>query len=128
MDEQELMAKIRQIRSSRRSGPYPHAVREAVVAFATPLVAQGLSVRVIGRRLGLQATTVRHWLITASRTPQRAPQLVPVVAKQSAPTPGSTTASAQRPTSDTMTIRFPSGAVIEGVDLATVATLLRNTR
>jgi len=128
MTEQELKAAIRENRRTHRTGSYPHALRDAIVAHSVALIAQGVSIRSAAARVGLQPTTVRHWLISASKLPAAAPRLVPVVRVASPTTmPNTVITAAVTPTRPVVTIRFPSGATIDGVDLLTLAQLLRTT-
>ncbi len=115
MTKYELKRKIKATRK-RRGSRYPAALRRSIEEYAELRQAAGLTFREVADELGINWYTMMGWRkrkqshkklrpvrIVADRRERRAKQ-----------------------SGKTVTVRFPSGATVEGLDIAQVAELMRS--
>lgn len=91
---------------------YPPALRRAVVAYAEVARARGDSIASIAESIGLPSITLQRWSRAAASSPFRAVVVEPAALPAAAP-------------SSSIIIHGPGGLRIEGLDLDSVAELLR---
>ena len=99
---------------------YPDHVRQAVVRYASPLVAAGRSVASLAAEVGLAPPTLGRWL--AADRPDEPSGFVPVLVDDRPPAwpTGFPTA--------TLTLVTPGGFRVEGLQLDALLVLLRGLR
>jgi hypothetical protein len=100
---EELRRRLRAHGRAGRGNPYPAELRRAVVAFVDESKRDGISAGACAKSLGIAAQTVARWREEIA--------FVRVEVDTSAPA--------------ALVVRGPCGVSVEGLDLGTIAALLR---
>ena len=135
MERSDRVARLREWArkavSERRIGkPYPEDFRNAVMAFARKRISQGANLSTAASELSMSYWTVWGWFRppqrkrTRKRPTQEAPQIVPVRIAETRGRATTTSICALRPIA-TMTVHGPRGLRVDGVDVETLAELMR---
>lgn len=121
-----LRAEIERIKARAGKAHFPLGLRRSVVAWYQARRAEGVSTPSLCREIALSSTTVRRWIATTSVAgPQAAahevaPRFLALTLPAAAPAPHAA-ASLASP----LRVVGPHGLRIEGLDVATLAELLR---
>jgi DNA-binding transcriptional regulator YiaG len=113
-------------------GGVPKEIRDEVVALRKTLQRSGTTSRVLARALGVHETTLSRWEREASEAaprPARARSAgfrpVQLAAAKTKPPPRPSAATPALPARGLRVAHAPSGLVIDGLDVETLAALLR---
>jgi hypothetical protein len=115
MTKYELKRKIKATRK-RRGSRYPAALQRSIEEYAELRQAAGLTFREVADELGINWHTMMGW--RKRRPSQKKLRPVRVVADRRE--------RRARPSAKSVTVRFPSGVTVDGLDVAQVAELMRS--
>ena len=108
----QLRRRIVALGRRSRGARIPEALRTEVIRYATERRRQGDDVRSIAGALGVSAESIRRW--TRAAGPGRARALVPIVVRDDGPA-----------STGLLAVTSPGGYRVEGLTVATAASLLR---
>lgn len=108
----QLQRRILALGRRSRGARIPEALRTEVIRYATERRRQGDDVRSIAGALGVSAESIRRW--TGAAGPGRARALVPIVVRDDGPA-----------STGLLSVTSPGGYRVEGLTVATAASLLR---
>lgn len=120
-------AEIERIKATGGKAHFPLALRRSVVAWYQARHAEGQSPPSLCRELGLSSTTLRRWIATVAVDAPReaAREAAPSFIARTLPAPAPPPPRPAGALASPLHVVGPHGLRIEGLDVATLAELLR---
>jgi hypothetical protein len=109
--KQRIRAAVQQLGERGQGKRFPERLRQRAAAYARDRVADGVTVAAIAEEIGVSGTSLGRWLLKYDAEPAPAFEEVELVDPE--------------PLETSLLVHGPAGIVIEGLDVSSLAELLR---